>query len=229
MEHEKQILVNMFANDRVIDRISREMEPVERLIAYYRCAIMEVETKFRVLSEQFSLRYDRNPIETIKSRIKSHDGILKKLNKKGIPFSLGAMEQEIDDIAGVRVICSFQEDVYLLANCLLQQDDVTLLEKKDYILNPKPSGYRSLHLIVQVPIFLEHEKRLMKVEVQLRTLAMDLWASQEHKLRYKKEIPREEEALIEKELAECANILAAVDKRMQGLRDHLSADREKEE
>lgn len=190
---------------------------------------MEIETKFRVLSEQFSLKYDRNPIETIKSRLKSQDSILKKMNRKGIPVSLEAMEREIDDIAGVRVICSFVEDVYMLADCLLQQDDITLLEKKDYIKHPKDSGYRSLHLIVQVPIFLQNEKRPMKVEVQIRTLAMDLWASQEHKLRYKKQIPENEEEAISQELAECAQILASVDNRMQNLRAKLSDSRFQED
>ena len=220
---------NCLTNEKILDRISRHLEPIEQMNAYYRCAIMEIETKFKVLSEQFSLKYDRNPIETIKSRLKSQDSILKKMNRKGIPVSLEAMEREIDDIAGVRVICSFVEDVYMLADCLLQQDDITLLEKKDYIKHPKDSGYRSLHLIVQVPIFLQNEKRPMKVEVQIRTLAMDLWASQEHKLRYKKQIPENEEEAISQELAECAQILASVDNRMQNLRAKLSDSRFQED
>ena len=220
---------NFLTNEKILDRISRHLEPIEQMNAYYRCAIMEIETKFRVLSEQFSLKYDRNPIETIKSRLKSQDSILKKMNRKGIPVSLEAMEREIDDIAGVRVICSFVEDVYMLADCLLQQDDITLLEKKDYIKHPKDSGYRSLHLIVQVPIFLQNEKRPMKVEVQIRTLAMDLWASQEHKLRYKKQIPENEDEAISQELAECAQILASVDNRMQNLRAKLSDSRFQED
>lgn len=223
-------LVDTFlTSEKFLDRISRHMEPIEQMNAYYRCAIMEIETKFKVLSEQFSLKYDRNPIETIKSRLKSQDSILKKMNRKGIPLSIEAMEREIDDIAGVRVICSFVEDVYMLADCLLQQDDITLLEKKDYIEHPKDSGYRSLHLIVQVPIFLQNEKRPMKVEVQIRTLAMDLWASQEHKLRYKKHIPENEEEAISQELAECAQILASVDTRMQDLRAKLSESRFQED
>ncbi len=223
-------LVDTFlTSEKFLDRISRHMEPIEQMNAYYRCAIMEIETKFKVLSEQFSLKYDRNPIETIKSRLKSQDSILKKMNRKGIPLSVEAMEREIDDIAGVRVICSFVEDVYMLADCLLQQDDITLLEKKDYIEHPKDSGYRSLHLIVQVPIFLQNEKRPMKVEVQIRTLAMDLWASQEHKLRYKKHIPENEEEAISQELAECAQILASVDTRMQDLRAKLSESRFQED
>ena len=226
---DSRLMDNFLANEKVLDRISRHLEPIEQMNAYYRCAIMEIETKFKVLSEQFSLKYDRNPIETIKSRLKSQDSILKKMGRKGIPVTLENMEREIDDIAGVRVICSFVEDVYMLADCLLQQDDITLLEKKDYIRYPKDSGYRSLHLIVQVPIFLQNEKRQMKVEVQIRTLAMDLWASQEHKLRYKKSITEDEEESISNELAECAQILSSVDTRMQALRTKLNESRFQED
>lgn len=226
---DSRLVDNFLSNEKFLDRISRHLEPIEQMNAYYRCAIMEIETKFKVLSEQFSLKYDRNPIETIKSRLKSQDSILKKMGRKGIPVTIENMEREIDDIAGVRVICSFVEDVYMLADCLLQQDDITLLEKKDYIQHPKDSGYRSLHLIVQVPIFLQNEKRPMKVEVQIRTLAMDLWASQEHKLRYKKHIPENEEEAISQELAECAQVLAAVDGRMQSLRTKLSESRFQED
>ena len=118
---------------------------------------MEIETKFKVLNEQYSLQYDRNPIETIKTRLKSMESISRKLAQKGKSFSAKSMEENLDDIAGVRVICSFQEDIYTLAKCLLDQDDIELLETKDYIKNPKPSGYRSLHLIVRVPIFLQNE------------------------------------------------------------------------
>ena len=226
---DSRLMDNFLANEKILDRISRHLEPIEQMNAYYRCAIMEIETKFKVLSEQFSLKYDRNPIETIKSRLKSQDSILKKMGRKGMPVTLENMEREIDDIAGVRVICSFVEDVYMLADCLLQQDDITLLEKKDYIRYPKDSGYRSLHLIFEVPIFLQNEKRQMKVEVQIRTLAMDLWASQEHKLRYKKSIPEDEEESISNELAECAQILSSVDTRMQALRTKLSESRFQED
>ena len=121
------------------------------------------------------------------SRLKSPESIMKKVQKKGLKMTTDDIEKNITDIAGIRVICSFKEDIYKLAKCLLQQDDITLIEKKDYIKNPKESGYRSLHLIVEVPIFLEDEKRAMKVEVQFRTIAMDFWASLEHKMRYKKE------------------------------------------
>lgn len=217
----KKIIREKIINDGVLDIIHKNMMPMKELMAYYRCAIMEVETKFKVLNEQFSLQYDRNPIEGIKTRLKSHDGILKKLNKKDLPFTLESVEENIKDIAGVRVICSFPEDIYMLADCLLNQDDIKLIEKKDYIKNPKKSGYRSLHLIIEVPIFLQNEKKSMKVEVQLRTIAMDFWASLEHKLRYKKNIAPEEAEIISKELLECSEISADLDKRMEDIRNWI--------
>ena len=188
---------------------------------------MEVETKFKVLNEQFSLQYDRNPIETIKTRIKSTEGIIKKANKKNIPFTMESIEQNIRDIAGIRVICSFTEDIYMLADCLLQQDDIILIEKKDYIKNPKESGYRSLHLIIEIPIFLQNEKRRMKVEVQLRTIAMDFWASVEHKLRYKKNIPDSEAEILALELSDCANQLAQLDDKMEQIKKQELEELEK--
>ena len=178
------------------------MQEYSKLMAYYRCAIMEVETKFNVLNEEFSLQYDRNPINGIKSRLKSIESIKEKLERKGLPYTVQAIEENLNDVAGVRVICSFTADVYLLAEALLKQDDIQLIEKKDYIANPKENGYRSLHLIVSVPIFLAHEKRIMKVEVQLRTIAMDSWASLEHQLRYKKDLEFTEEMVLE--LFRCA-------------------------
>jgi len=209
-------------SDQFLDFMQKNRLPYETMMAYYRCAAMEIETKFKVLNEQFSLQYDRNPIETIKTRIKSMDSILKKVRIKDIPLNFEALEENIRDIAGVRVICSFQDDIYMLADCLLQQDDVKLIERKDYIKNPKESGYRSLHLIVEIPIFLQNEKRPMKVEVQLRTIAMDFWASLEHKLRYKKNIPDDEAEILAKELVDCAKTSAALDKRMQEIRTRIA-------
>lgn len=191
------------------------------LRAYYSCAMMEVETKFKVLNEQFSLQYDRNPIEAIKTRIKEPRSLVEKMRRRGVPLNMAAIEANIHDVAGVRVICSFPQDIYTLADCLLRQDDITLIQKKDYIQNPKSNGYRALHLIVQVPIFLKEETRQMKVEVQLRTIAMDFWASLEHKLRYKKKIDASMEAELEKELLECSEAAAALDRQMQQIRDRL--------
>ena len=219
----EDLIRNRLMSDEFLDFMEENTKPLDTMMAYYRCAIMEVETKFKVLNEQFSLEYDRNPIESIKSRLKSLDGIVKKVRRKNIPLTMEAIEENINDIAGIRVVCSFPEDIYLLAKCLLQQDDIRLIEKKDYIKNPKENGYRSLHLIVAVPIFLQNEKREMKVEVQLRTIAMDFWASLEHKVRYKKNIPADETERLAQELTECAKISAELDQRMQDIRTRLAA------
>ena len=227
-EQERFIKENLLS-DEMIELLKENIMPFNTLMAYYRCAIMEVETKFKVLNEEFSLQYDRNPIESIKSRIKSMDGIFKKAKKKNIPITMEGIEEGIRDIAGVRVICSFPEDIYMLADCLLKQDDVVLVERKDYIKNPKPSGYRSLHLIIEIPIFLQNEKKMMKVEVQLRTIAMDFWASLEHKLRYKKSIPEEQSKYLAEEMMDCAQISSALDERMQKVRDVIMQAEEKEE
>lgn len=190
---------------------------LQRLMTYYKCAILEIETKLRVLDEEYSLQHDRNPISTIKTRLKSIPSIMEKLERKNIEVSLPSIEQNLNDIAGIRVVCSFKQDVYTIAEALLKQDDITLVEKKDYIKNPKENGYRSLHLIVEVPIFLEKEKRSVKVEIQLRTIAMDCWASLEHQLRYKKEIDFTTE--MQNELLECAKLSVELDSRMDALRN----------
>lgn len=208
-------------SDEFLDFLKANTEPFDAMMSYYQCAIMEVETKFKVLDEEFSIQYDRNPIESIKSRVKSVDSLIRKVRNKNIPMDIDSIQENITDIAGVRVICSFTEDIYMLAECLLNQDDIKLIEKKDYIENPKENGYRSLHLIVEVPIFLRNEKRPMKVEVQLRTIAMDFWASLEHKLRYKKSLPAEKTELLAKQLKECADISAELDDRMQMIRNEI--------
>ncbi len=180
---------------------------------------MEVETKIRVLNETLSQQYDRNPIETIKTRLKHPHSIAEKLRRKGLAQTVANIEGNLNDVAGVRVICSFPEDVYLIARYLLQQDDVELVSSKDYIRHPKGNGYRSLHLIIETPIFLADEKKMMRVEVQLRTIAMDFWASLEHKLRYKKDLDCAEE--IAAELKECAEESARLDARMQHIRARI--------
>lgn len=192
------------------------------LMSYYKCALMEIETKFNVLNVEYSMQYDRNPFNSIKSRLKKLDSILNKLQKQGHELTVAAMEEHINDIAGLRVVCKFQDDVYVLADALLKQDDIVLIEKKDYIANPKKNGYRSLHLIVGVPIFLANEKRIMKVEVQLRTIAMDSWASLEHQLRYKKNVLFTHD--MEKKLQKCAELSAELDSRMQALREMVKTE-----
>ena len=209
--------VEMVLEEASHSKEKENFEKFNKMMAYYRCAMMEIETKFNVLNEEFSLQYDRNPINGMKSRLKNPISMKEKMERKNIPFTIENAEENLNDIAGIRVICSFYDDVYSLAEALLKQDDITLVEMKDYIKNPKPNGYRSLHLIVSVPIFLEKEKRLMKVEIQLRTIAMDFWASLEHQLRYKKNFEFTEE--MAQELLNCATLSAELDGRMNKLRE----------
>lgn len=213
----KKLLITTEENAELLEKMIKEMGT---LMVYYRCAIMEVETKLKVLNEEFSLKHDRNPINSIKTRLKSYPSIKEKLQREGIIATPEQIEKNLNDIAGVRVICSFLDDVYDIAEALLKQDDITLIKKKDYIKNPKPNGYRSLHLIIEVPIFLQHEKRMVKVEIQLRTIAQDFWASLEHQMRYKKNFEFTEEMATE--LLECATISAALDERMEKLNMFVS-------
>ena len=203
-------------DEDTLNWVQRKSKEVARLMSYYRCAMMEVETKLNVLNEEFSWEMDHNPISSIKKRLKSMPSIIGKLERKGHPLSMENIEEHLMDVAGVRVICSFPEDVYAMRDALIRQDDLVLLEEKDYIKNPKPNGYRSLHLIVGIPIFLAKEKKMMKVEVQLRTIAMDFWASLEHQLRYKKNSYFTKE--MAEELTECARISADLDLRMDAIR-----------
>ena len=202
----------------LIEQASGFME----LMMQYRCALMEVETKLNVLNAEFTMKNNRNPFESIKSRIKTPKSILEKLRRKGFEISVKGIEENLADVAGIRVICSFPDDIYATAKMLTDQDDIRVIQVKDYIINPKPNGYRSLHLILEVPIFLSNEKKNMKVEVQFRT--MDFWASLEHKLKYKKNIENAEE--ISKELQRCAEASSQLDLRMQALRDRIEAERE---
>lgn len=192
-----------------------------KLITYYECAVMEIETKLKVLNKEFSLEYDKNPIESIQSRIKSNAGIMRKLKRKGLPRTLESIEKNIWDVAGLRVICAFPEDVYLVKRCILAQDDIRLIQEKDYIKNPKPSGYRSLHLIVEVPIFLQNEKKWVRAEIQIRTLAMDFWANLEHKLRYKKELEAEMTEEIAGSLSSAADTCYELDRNMELIRKKI--------
>ena len=217
----KSIIVGNILSEEFVDMIKKNVTPFSKLMSYYKCAMMEIETKFDVLNSQLSLKYDSNPIESIKTIIKSFESIIGKVERYGLTPSLDAIEENMNDIAGVRVICSFIDDIYTIADSFLNQDDITLIEKKDYIKNPKPSGYRSLHLIVSVPIFFLNEKRNVKVEVQLRTIAMDFWASLEHKLRYKKNIPDDVVKSLSAELIQCAEDSAALDNRMLDIRKQI--------
>lgn len=185
----------------------------------YACAIKEVQTKFEVLETEFKVRYQRNPISSIQTRLKSSSSIIEKMIRKGIPFSMENLEEQIQDLAGIRVICSYVDDIYALAQALTSQDDITLIEEKDYIKYPKPNGYRSLHLIVSVPVFFSQQKRQIKVEVQIRTIAMDFWASLEHQMKYKREIPDQQHIVAQ--LKSCAEDIARVDMEMMDIRCRL--------
>lgn len=205
-----------FLGSKTDNEVGEILMSFRQLQSYYQCAMLEIETKFRVLNEEFSLRYDRNPINNIHTRLKSALSIRDKLIRNNLPLTIESIENNLDDIAGIRIVCAFCEDVYDLEKALLQQDDIELIRRKDYIQNPKENGYRSLHLIVSVPIFLSNQKRMTKVEVQIRTVAMDSWASLEHQLRYKKDI--DNSANIENELLTCAELSRELDMRMNHLR-----------
>ncbi|MCI8996891.1 MAG: response regulator [Lachnospiraceae bacterium] len=210
------------AKDQIIQRQAqklREAKPFNKLMLEYQSAIMEVETRLKVLNAEFSQEYNRNPFESIKSRLKTPESIYEKLERKGQPITVENVQEHLHDVAGLRVICSFPDDIYRLARLLTGQDDIILLREKDYIKEPKDNGYRSLHLILSIPIFLPAGKKYMKVEVQFRTIAMDFWASLEHKLKYKKTVDNTEE--IVGQLKMCADSIEELDYRMQEIRDQI--------
>lgn len=191
----------------------------QQLMMMYNCAIREVRTKVEVLNDDLSTRYNRNPIQFITSRIKKPLSIVEKLQRKGQEISVEAIVSTLNDVAGIRIICSFIDDIYAVAEMLIAQDDIKLIEVKDYIANPKENGYRSLHLIVEVPVFFSDRKRPMRVEVQIRTIAMDFWASLEHQLKYKHDINQPEE--IAKELKECADVISQTDAKMLSIKNKI--------
>ena len=208
-------------------RMAWNMVQYKELQMAYDCAMREVRTKFEVLNAEFDLKHSRNPISAIHTRLKSTPSIIEKLKKRGAPITLEAVAEQVTDLAGVRIICSYIDDVYSIANAFLRQDDITLITAKDYIKEPKKNGYRSLHLIVSVPVFFSDSRREVKVEVQIRTVAMDFWASLEHEIRYKN--GGKEEAWLSEELKECAETVAKADEQMLSIRERVEADPEKDE
>ena len=198
--------------------IDQEMK-FREMMMMYSCAIKEVKTKLQVLNDELSITRKRNPIEFIKSRIKQPTSIASKLKRKGCPVTVESAMDVLSDVAGVRVICAFIDDIYKVADMLTAQDDIELIKRKDYIKNPKMNGYRSLHLIVEVPVFFSDHKELMRVEVQIRTIAMDFWVSLEHQLKYKKDIDDAENIMYE--LRACADVINRTDYHMQSLRDRI--------
>ena len=188
----------------------------------YACAIREVRTKLEVLNDELSVKNQRNPIEMIKSRVKKPMSIVEKLRRRGLEVSLESMAKNLDDVAGVRIICSFLDDIYEVAEMLVRQDDVNVIAVKDYIKNPKPNGYRSYHMIIEVPVFFSDSKKFMRVEVQIRTIAMDFWASLDHQLKYKKAVI-DDDGTISHELKECADVIADTDEKMLRIRKRIEA------
>ena len=188
----------------------------------YRCAIREVQTKLEVLDDEFSVENKRNPISFIKTRIKNPQSIYNKLQKLGYEFTAENIQEQLNDVAGVRVVCAFIDDIYTIANLIAEQDDIKVIKIKDYIKNPKPNGYRSYHMIVEIPVFFSKGKTPMRVELQIRTNGMDFWATLEHQLRYKKgieDLPGYEE--ISKELLLSAQAVIETDNEMQRIKNKI--------
>ena len=199
----------------------RMMEDFFSIQCRYSAAMREIRTKLEILDDEFQIKHKRNPIHHMQSRLKSISSITEKLRRKQQPVTMASAVENLTDIAGIRVICSYVQDVYTVAQLLTSQDDVKLVKTRDYICNPKPNGYRSLHLIVEIPVFLQEGRIMVPVEVQLRTIAMDFWASLEHSMRYKASghVPED----ICQELQQVGGDIAALDNKMQTLHDRIEA------
>ena len=197
----------------------RQLDGYLQMQHVYNAAIREVTTKLQILDEEFQYRYDHNPIHHMESRLKTPRSIVEKLRRRQEEVSADSARRNLTDIAGIRVVCCYIEDVYRIAELLLHQDNVTLIRKTDYIKEPKENGYRSLHLVVQVPVYLSNRTEAVPVEVQIRTEGMDFWASLEHHMRYKSS--RTVSSDLQKQLRECAEDLAKIDLKMQRIYKHL--------
>ena len=216
MEQEiKKAVFNYIQLPKDSEKLFDQAKQFEEILMMYQCAIQEVTTKLDVLNNEMSVRKNRNPIESVKYRIKKPKSIAEKLIRYGKPISVESVIENLNDVAGVRVICSFIDDIYTIADMLVRQDDITVLAVKDYIKNPKKNGYRSYHMIVGIPVFFSDKKQIMKVEVQIRTMAMDFWASLEHHVKYKKNVENADE--ISAELKACADVIAETDLKMQSI------------
>ena len=192
------------------------------MMQLYYAAVREVRTKVEILDEEFRTRYAHNPIHHLDSRLKSPQSMMKKLARKGLPQTLEAAEANLNDIAGVRIVCNYLDDIYRIADLLQRQRDVEFVHRRDYIENPKESGYRSLHLVIRIPVFLSSHTELVPVEVQIRTIAMDFWASLEHQLRYKSD--QETTQKLRQRLQRCAEISARLDEEMQSIYREINGE-----
>ncbi len=207
--------------DQLTEQFQEIMEQYFSIQCRYQSAIREVQTKLEILDDEFQAKHSRNPIHHMQSRMKSLPSIVEKLRRKGIPLTIEAATQQLTDIAGIRVICSYIDDIYTIADLLVKQDDVRVVKWRDYIKQPKPNGYRSLHIVIEIPVFLQEGKIFVPVEVQIRTIAMDFWASLEHHLRYKglSDIPAD----ISDELQQTAEDICRLDERMLNIRNRVDA------
>ena len=219
-----QSAVNAPGIIEIPDNFLDEALQFRELMMMYSCAIREVKTKLELLNDDLAIRNQRNPIQMIKSRVKKPTSILEKLKRRGYPITVQSVFENLYDVAGIRVICSFIDDIYLVAEMLARQDDVKVLIVKDYIRCPKVNGYRSYHMIIEIPVFFSDRKKNMRVEVQIRTIAMDFWASLDHQMKYKKDLDESEE--ISEQLRECAEVIAQTDEKMQLIRRKIE-EREK--
>lgn len=214
-------------NESLIPVEPKSMAAVQQqyreLMQLYDGAIREVRTKLEVLDAEFRVRYARNPIHHIDTRLKSPASISEKLARKGYPPTLEAAEEHLTDIAGVRIVCNYLEDIYRVAELLTHQRDVEEVRRRDYIQQPKESGYRSLHLVIRIPVFLSSHTELVPVEVQIRTIAMDFWASLEHQLRYKSD--QETTQMLRLRLQRCAETSARLDEEMQSIYREINGER----
>ena len=205
---------------QIPEEIHEMAQKFQAAMMMYTCAIREVKTKLEVLNDELSVKNRRNPIEVIKSRVKKPKSIVEKLKRRGLPLTLDSIVNNLDDVAGIRVICSFLDDIYEVADMLTRQDDVKLIAIKDYIKKPKENGYRSYHLI-EIPVFFSERKQPMRVEVQIRTIAMDFWASLDHQLKYKKDFIDSDD--VERQLKECADVIANTDQQMLNIRQSIES------
>ena len=223
-KHEQDLTKYIPSNTEIaenLDYFAGQLREFQELMMMYNCAIREVRTKLDVLNDEMAVCSPHNPIEMIKSRVKKPRSIVEKLQRRGYPISVDSVLDNLHDVAGVRVICSFIDDIYKIAAILGAQDDVTVLEIKDYIKNPKPNGYRSYHMIVEIPVFFSDRKQPMKVEVQIRTIAMDFWASLEHQMKYKKDVPGSEDLV--NRLSQIADRINQTDMEMQEIREEIQS------
>lgn len=204
--------------------ISPKSTKFPEAMVLYSSAIKKVSTKFEILNDELSILNNRNPILLIKSRVKKPESIVEKLNRRGLPITLESMVENIFDIGGIRVICSFVDDIFNVVEMFARQEDIRIISRKDYISNPKESGYRSYHMIVETPIYFSEKTKMAKLEVQIRTIAMEYWASLDHQMKYKKNMDPDDPIVIE--LRECADMIAETDRKMVNIRKRIEVNRE---